>query len=285
MPKINKFHAEYAKSNMATCRVCMAKIPKEALRIGHVQEDVPLLPNDAAVASERAVEKEVKADKRQFAIAQAARWHHFECFPKMKGPKWMAANLPAKPESAVFGFKLLKKQDQQRVLKLFKALHDVSTANVGSGRKRKLSSDATGSMAAKEIGARSKAGISTPNASKVARTLTQLTSVQGVLKVGDFKKVQKIEQQIAANSISQLQSELGKNDQVKTGKKDELIQRVAEGRVLGALPACPRCQKGRVHWSRVGGWYSCPGHFDREAKIQKRCGYRSKEAKRAKWKH
>ena len=37
MVKQQCFSVEYAKSSMSTCRVCMAKIVKGSLRVGHSQ--------------------------------------------------------------------------------------------------------------------------------------------------------------------------------------------------------------------------------------------------------
>lgn len=117
-----------------------------------------------------------------------------------------------------------------------------------------------------------------------AAKLAKLTSVQGVLKAREFQKVQKFEQQLGSSTMAQLRAELVHNYQVSSGKKGELVQRVAEGRALGTLPPCPRCEKGQIHWSRVGGWYSCPGYYDGDVGVQKRCYFRSQELMRGKWK-
>mmetsp|Transcript_8236 Transcript_8236/g.18818 ORF Transcript_8236/g.18818 Transcript_8236/m.18818 type:complete len:277 (-) Transcript_8236:197-1027(-) len=274
MPKQNRFEVEYAKSSMATCRVCMAKIPKGALRIGHLQMDV--LENDATMSGAAfepptGVEdaEPVKEDKRMAAVSAAARWHHFECFHKMKGEKWMAANLPEKPNE-MKGFSEIKKRDQKKVTDLWKAI--LGNGGTGASTKRKAASSLSSSTAKKA------------KTQESAAKITKLTSVQGVLTPKQFQGVQKLEQELAGKTAVQLQAELALNNQVRTGKKEELAQRVAEGRLLGALPACPRCEKGQIHWSRVGGWFSCPGHFDSDAKVQKRCNFRSQELKRGKWK-
>mmetsp|Transcript_41002 Transcript_41002/g.130295 ORF Transcript_41002/g.130295 Transcript_41002/m.130295 type:complete len:281 (-) Transcript_41002:126-968(-) len=277
MPKAHRFEVEYAKSSMATCRVCMAKIPKGALRIGHFQDEQ--LENDATVAGPpRAADAgnveggPAKEDKRMMAVAAAARWHHFECFNKMKGTRWMAANLPASPGS-LKGFGELLKRDQKKLQALWKAI-------LGSG------APSPGGAAAKVSGKR-KAAASTSSGGTAqaapAAKIAKLTSVQGVLKAKDFLRVQKLERELASKTQAQLGAELAKNKQVRSGKKDELVRRVAEGRLLGALPPCPRCTQGQIHWSRVGGWYSCPGYFDKEANARRRCNFRSKELQRGKW--
>mmetsp|Transcript_64500 Transcript_64500/g.181456 ORF Transcript_64500/g.181456 Transcript_64500/m.181456 type:complete len:283 (+) Transcript_64500:159-1007(+) len=280
MPKENHFEVEYAKSSMATCRVCMAKIPKGSLRIGHVQADLPgdttreaPLENDATAP---APDGAAAHDRRAAAMAGAIRWHHFECFPRMKGASWMAKNLPADP-AALNGFGAIKKADQKRISSVWKALLGAgggapASAAAASGKKRKAGEAAP-------AGAATRSGKDAAGAAKLAR----LTSVQGVLTAKVFGKVQKLEQQLQASTAAQLQAELARNSQVRSGKKEELVQRVAEGRALGALPGCPKCERGQIHWSRIGGWYSCPGYFDGDAGVQKRCFFRSQDVKRGKW--
>mmetsp|Transcript_111456 Transcript_111456/g.347410 ORF Transcript_111456/g.347410 Transcript_111456/m.347410 type:complete len:284 (+) Transcript_111456:124-975(+) len=272
--KHHAFEVEYAKSSMATCRVCMARIPKGALRLAHLLVGSPVRPEAVreeqgdAPAGEGGLPKK---EKRMAKVAAAARWHHFECFDKMKGARWMAANLPASPQT-LQGFTSLQKQDQQRLKDLWQAIlmGSPGTASKAVASKRKAD-DSAQSVGAK----RGKADRSA--------VLAKLTSVQGVLAAKDFKAIQKLERELLRATTSQLQAELIRNNQVRSGKKEELVQRVAEGRHLGALPPCPRCEKGHLHWSRVGGWYSCPGHFDEAAKIQKRCNFRTQELKRIKW--
>lgn len=272
MPRGNAFVVEHAKSNMATCRmlrcrVCMAKIPKDALRVGHIQVEAPR--PDGGGDEEEEDDVYVKAEKRMMAVAAAPRWHHFECFNKMKGAKWFAANLPADP-SAVKGFSALPKLDQRRLSALWRAILASGPSSAAGKRKAEGSTEVSEAKRRKA-------------ADGAAATIAKLTSVQGVLELKDFKKIQQLEAELSSATAAQLQAELLKNRQVRTGHKEELVQRVAEGRHLGAIPPCPRCIEGRVHWSRVGGWYSCPGHFDPEAMIQKRCNYRTREMKRVKW--
>ena len=235
MPKTNCFSTEYAKSSMSTCRVCMAKIVKDSLRVGHSQLEAE---NDLTMAG-----KEV--DERMMAMAGAVRWHHFECFPRMKGAKWMATNLPASPEK-LDGYKDLKKADQKKLLSLWKGMQGLLGDKESKGSKRKAEADAPG---------KSKA-LKRPAAATSSTSLSKLTSVQGVLTPAQFKKVQALEAQLSSCTTATLIAELQKNDQTRTGKKEELVSRVAEGRVLGSLPSCPRCKHGQVHWSRLGGWFS-----------------------------
>ena len=47
-----------------------------------------------------------------------------------------------------------------------------------------------------------------------------------------------------------------------SGNKKQLIVRVAEGRVLGAIPRCPKCSGGKPSFDSSTGLYKCRGYFD-----------------------
>merc|ERR1711959_350783 len=75
-----------------------------------------------------------------------------------------------------------------------------------------------------------------------------------------------------------------RNGLPKTGRKDELIDRVAENQVLGVPPTCDVCEKRKLVWSRGTGKFSCPGFFDDETKAFKRCkGPVGTELQRTPW--
>mmetsp|Transcript_66042 Transcript_66042/g.157926 ORF Transcript_66042/g.157926 Transcript_66042/m.157926 type:complete len:256 (+) Transcript_66042:66-833(+) len=252
--KVHRFEVGYSKSNMATCRVCMAKIPKGVLRIGHLQ-DAP------------------QGDSAMTFAAGATRWHHFECFPRMRGAKWMVVNLPS-DVTIIDGYDDIEVNDQKVLKTMWEALlSGESETKAGS------SSSSTSSSVKKRPAAASSR--SEPPSKK--GKLSALTSTQGELTIAQFKKVQKLEEALRESTSAQLQAELSKNLQVSAGKKEDLVRRVAEGRVLGALPYCPKCSKGRIHWSRIGGWFSCPGYYDGGSGTQKRCSFRTKDLKRKKW--
>lgn len=53
-----------------------------------------------------------------------------------------------------------------------------------------------------------------------------------------------------------------KNGQKVTGTKNELIDRVADGKILGAIPKCPSCGGGRPKWDAKTATYKCPGYME-----------------------
>ena len=69
---------------------------------------------------------------------------------------------------------------------------------------------------------------------------------------------------------------------MKTGTLKELISRCAEGKLLGALPHCPRCKGGKLRFNVKNGEYSCDGYLDKHGK-QVNCVYVTWTAKRLTW--
>jgi hypothetical protein len=47
-----------------------------------------------------------------------------------------------------------------------------------------------------------------------------------------------------------------------TGTKKELIERIADGKVLGSIPLCPSCGGGRPRFDSGKGTYLCPGFME-----------------------
>ena len=52
------------------------------------------------------------------------------------------------------------------------------------------------------------------------------------------------------------------NNQPCTGTKYEMIERVAEGIAMGAIPKCKNCIGGRPKFDKNTGKYRCPGFMD-----------------------
>ena len=53
-----------------------------------------------------------------------------------------------------------------------------------------------------------------------------------------------------------------KNDQTCSGTKDDLIEKIADGKVLGKIPRCQHCFGGRLRFDWKTGIYNCPGYRD-----------------------
>jgi len=69
---------------------------------------------------------------------------------------------------------------------------------------------------------------------------------------------------------------LSKNRQIKTGTRDDLLNRCAEMKLLGGLRFCPKCKKGNLKFNNLNGDYFCEGN-------SKDCKYYSSTAERNAW--
>lgn len=97
---------------------------------------------------------------------------------------------------------------------------------------------------------------------------------------------QDIETQLEAaekENAATLRSLLRMNNQKVSGPKEELAHRVAECRVLGAIPKCPQCREGFLRFDGNTGEYRCPGYVN-EAGEYERCSFKSTDVKRLRWK-
>lgn len=101
---------------------------------------------------------------------------------------------------------------------------------------------------------------------KVAKLLSK-----GTLTEEQFAAVNEVKSLLTKSNLSMLSALLAKNGLPKSGRKEELTERIAESKVLGVPPKCPMCEKATLKWSRETGVFTCPGYFDEEAKSMKRC--------------
>jgi len=89
---------------------------------------------------------------------------------------------------------------------------------------------------------------------------------KAVIKVAydedQLQKYKEFKQKLGKNSNAELKEMLKKNDQTCTGTKDELIEKIADGKVLGKIPRCPHCFGGRLRFDYKSGAYNCPGYRD-----------------------
>lgn len=92
---------------------------------------------------------------------------------------------------------------------------------------------------------------------------------RGVLSASDYEAVRAQEDALRGKKVPELKRMLESAGQGGCSNlaKHLLVARVAEQRVLGSLPRCPRCGGGRsgnggnLVWNRENGQYSCSGFF------------------------
>ncbi|CUI10906.1 Hypothetical protein, putative [Bodo saltans] len=138
-----------------------------------------------------------------------------------------------------------------------KALHGALPVGMVSPSK---SGGATTGKAAKAIAA--EAGASPP-------TKAQLKAIKDAAETYESQSLQSLK------DLCKL------NKQVMSGTKSELVQRCAEGKVLGQTPICPFCGGGKLRYEIKTGMYRCPGYTDDDS--YKPCVFLSGTVVRTAW--
>lgn len=77
-----------------------------------------------------------------------------------------------------------------------------------------------------------------------------------------YNKYVEYKNKLSEKNNNELKEICRKNGQKVTGTKDELVERIADGKVLGAIPKCQSCGGGRPKWDAKSGTYRCPGYME-----------------------
>ena len=75
-------------------------------------------------------------------------------------------------------------------------------------------------------------------------------------------KYKELKNEYYTKSIKELKSLLRLNQQSMTGTKDELVSKVADGEIKGAIPKCAKCGGGYLKYDYKTDIYSCKGFMD-----------------------
>jgi len=97
----------------------------------------------------------------------------------------------------------------------------------------------------------------------------------------EYKKLLKLRPELDQLAATKLKEECRLNDQKVTGTKKELIERVADGRIKGAIPKCENCGGGRPRFDPKTGNYKCPGYMEDDDFVN--CNKVYKSLERTKW--
>lgn len=79
-----------------------------------------------------------------------------------------------------------------------------------------------------------------------------------------YKSFLDLKKELNEKSTDELKKALKANDQTCTGNKGDLIEKVADGIVLGKTPRCTHCYGGKLRFNYKTGVYTCPGYRDDE---------------------
>ena len=114
--------------------------------------------------------------------------------------------------------------------------------------------------------------IAAPTVKNLKSTLRNSTRSTKAKKVGppkhegytddQFKKFKELKEDFEDKSIPQLKEMLRINCQSRTGTKSELITKVADGIIKGAIPRCSKCGGGFLKYIYQTDTYWCNGYMD-----------------------
>jgi hypothetical protein len=255
MPSFS-FEVEYAKSNRAGCKKCKEKIDKGSVRLG--------------------IKQEAAEDAEGPAAHFGCMWHHFACFAECKGKVWFKKHLTPEVAENVPGLEQLQANDRAAVAALFQACRGEGPVPPTPNAPAADENIETPAKSSKKRKSEKGIGDNEGAPAKAAKA--------PVLSEIQLAAIEEAKVALASKNNAFLGAVLSKNGLPKAGRKNELIDRVAENKVLGVPPTCDVCEKKKLQWSRVTGKYSCPGFFDEASASFKRCtGPTSTDVERTPW--
>jgi hypothetical protein len=101
-----------------------------------------------------------------------------------------------------------------------------------------------------------------PVSSRKAKTKKGSSKANSWISAKSLQEIADAKESFFAMTIPQLKDILRTNQQKVGGTKGELVDRCAEGSVLGAIPQCSVCGGGKLKFDLAKGQYSCPGYMD-----------------------
>jgi hypothetical protein len=114
----------------------------------------------------------------------------------------------------------------------------------------------------------------------ITKTGTKLT---GVYTMAEFQKYKQVKKELQMLTVPQLQALLKMNDIRMNGKKQVLIGKVADGRVLGRIPLCTTCKGGKLSFDHKTGEYKCLGYQSDTGYIKCRAKFSKDLIRRDQW--
>ena len=193
--------------------------------------------------------------EEELADYTTTMWYCAECFP---GGKIMRTAVLTK----VTGIRDITKKDQNALKKIFSKLK-LEEESKAQGKKKTTSKKPAPPKAATKKATKSAAPAKKPAKAPAGSSFKGYTSAQ-------YKEYKDIKEELFEEKIDQLKNMLLANKMPRTGTKADLVEKIADGKVLGAIPKCPFCGGGQPRFNNKTGEYYCPGYME-DDEFQ-RCG-------------
>jgi hypothetical protein len=176
---------------------------------------------------------------------------------------------------------------------------------------RKLPATTTTSSSSSSSSARKANASSSTRKTKISQSKSKATKTKATKSVDDEQQTEQLEDEddapttklsalqraaLETLSVNELRERLKDNDQIATGNRAQLCERIREAITRGAMPRCPKCQGGRIRRAetdasgkiipRKGSTkhsmrYECPGSFDDDRFV--RCSFAANTITRVPW--
>ncbi len=158
---------------------------------------------------------------------------------------------------------------------------DKPKKNIGKSKKNDKQNQASKNLK-KEVGKTKKEKKIVQRNQKTTKKEKKKVKVQKeVLTNGQKEELKRLIDLFSLENNNDLKDLLRKNNQKISGSKSELVERCSEGKLLGALPNCPKCFGGKLRFNLKTGEYSCPGYMEDTTMIY--CNFKSNDVKRNAW--
>lgn len=96
-------------------------------------------------------------------------------------------------------------------------------------------------------------------------------------------EIEKLSESLKKYNVTQLKAMLRKNAAAMSGRKDELLHRVAEFKTMGVPPKCSSCGGGTLKFNNGTGEYFCKGFFDEGSFQHCNTSFSADEIRRNPW--
>ncbi|KAL6078683.1 Poly [ADP-ribose] polymerase 1 [Balamuthia mandrillaris] len=282
------FRIEYAKSSRSSCRHCKTKIEKDTLRIG-ILESASNFDGEIYVYHHVKCFFHKRPDVKSVALIKGFDTLRPADQPKIKrftGENESSSkdDMDVEKESGEKP-KSVKKKSSKKPKKT--SLEDVDSMTVAILKEELKSRDLETTGLKKALVARLKKALEAEQedgeeGEEEEEASAEEAETEETEEEKYVRQLWELKDQITSKlATSEMKEVLEKNNQSSRGGKDDLAQRIADGVLLGAIPQCPKCQKGALHYEQ--GQYTCHHH----ATSWSKCTFTASkdELTREKWKN
>ncbi|OMJ69787.1 hypothetical protein SteCoe_32404 [Stentor coeruleus] len=103
---------------------------------------------------------------------------------------------------------------------------------------------------------------SPPPSSEPVQKVKSIPKKYAMYDIDQYKKFLELENDLNKNGLSELKDMCRKNLMKVSGNKSDVIERIADAKILGVIPKCPACGGGRPKLNPKTMTYYCSGYLE-----------------------